>query len=69
MKEFTVLIEKDEDGVFIGRVPSLAGCHSYGHTMDELLENMREAIALCYDVEKDKSANQFVGVQMLEVAL
>ena len=69
MKEFTILIEKDEDGVFIGRVPSLAGCHSYGYTMEELLVNMREAIALCYDVQKGESPNQFVGVQTIEVVL
>ncbi len=27
-QSFIVLIEKDEDGVFIGTVPSLKGCYS-----------------------------------------
>ena len=37
-------IEKDEDGVFIGTVPSLKGCYSYGKTLDELMANLKEAI-------------------------
>jgi predicted RNase H-like HicB family nuclease len=41
---FTVLIENDEDGVFIGTVPSLKGCYSYGKTLDELMANLKEAI-------------------------
>ena len=43
-KRFIVLIEKDEDGVFIGTVPSLKGCYSYGDTLDELMANVKEAI-------------------------
>jgi predicted RNase H-like HicB family nuclease len=43
-QSFTVLIEKDEDGVFIGTVPSLKGCYSYGKTLDELKVNLKEAI-------------------------
>ena len=43
-KRFVVLIEKDEDGVFIGTVPSLKGCYSYGKTLDKLMANLKEAI-------------------------
>jgi len=35
-QRFIVLIEKDEDGVFIGTVPSLKGCYSYGNTLDDM---------------------------------
>ena len=38
-----VLIEQDEDGVFV-EVPSLPGCVSQGKTRNELLDNVREAI-------------------------
>jgi len=44
---FTVLIEKDEDGMFVGSVPSLKGCNTQGKTIDELLKNVKEAILLC----------------------
>ncbi|MCH8108992.1 MAG: type II toxin-antitoxin system HicB family antitoxin [Chloroflexi bacterium] len=50
-KEFTVVIERDEDGYLVGSVPSLRGCHTQARTMDELLERMKEAIQLCLEVE------------------
>jgi predicted RNase H-like HicB family nuclease len=43
-QSFIALIEKDEDGVFIGIIPPLKGCYSYGKTLDELMANMKEAI-------------------------
>lgn len=50
---FTVLIEKDEEtGLYVAEVPSLPACHTQGKTMDELMENVREAIELCLDVQK-----------------
>ncbi len=65
-KVFHVIIEKDEDGGFIGRVPALKGCMSQGDTKKELLKNMKEAIELCLEVEGED--NQFVGIQQIEVA-
>lgn len=44
--KFRVLIEQDEDGVFIAEVPSLPGCLTQGDTRSEVLENIREAISL-----------------------
>lgn len=44
--KFRVLIEQDEDGVFVAEVPSLPGCLTQGNTRQEALENAREAIAL-----------------------
>lgn len=41
---FRVLIETDEDGVFIANVPSLPGCISQGPTRAEALVNAKEAI-------------------------
>ena len=40
-----MLIEQDEDGVFLAAVPSLPGSISQGRTRDEALSNAREAIA------------------------
>jgi len=39
------LIEQDEDGVYVAEVPALPGCISQGHTREEAVENIREAIA------------------------
>ncbi len=42
---FPVVVERDEDGVYIVSCPVLQGCHSYGRTLEEALANIREAIA------------------------
>ncbi|MDB5324277.1 MAG: uncharacterized protein JWN40_5908 [Phycisphaerales bacterium] len=41
---FRVLIEPDEDGVFVAECPTLPGCVSQGNTRDEAIANIRDAI-------------------------
>ena len=43
--KFRVIIEPDEDGVFVAECPSLPGCVSQGRTRDEAIANVRDAIA------------------------
>lgn len=43
--KYRVLIEQDEDGVYLAEVPSLPGCVSQGRTRGEVVENVKEAIA------------------------
>ena len=43
--KYRVLIEQDEDGVYVAEVPALPGCISQGQTREEAVENVREAIA------------------------
>ena len=42
--KYRVLIEQDEDGVFVVEVPSLPGCISQGYTREEAIKNIQEAI-------------------------
>lgn len=44
--KYRVLIESDEDGMFVAEVPSLPGCISQGQTRTQAIENIKEAIAL-----------------------
>jgi predicted RNase H-like HicB family nuclease len=44
--KYRVLIEQDEDGMFVAEVPSLPGCVSQGQTRAEATDNIKEAIAL-----------------------
>lgn len=68
MKKYTILIEKGKDGIFVGSVSSLPGCHSDGETIDELLKNMKEAILLYEEVNSQEIENlDFVGMQTLEI--
>ncbi len=66
-KEFTVIIERDEEGFFVGTVPSLRGCHTQARSLDELMERMKEAIQLCLEVEGETASEplQLVGVQKI----
>ncbi|MDT4895547.1 MAG: hypothetical protein QOH25_624 [Acidobacteriota bacterium] len=43
--KYRVLIEQDEDGVYVAEVPSLPGCISQGQTREQAIENIKEAIA------------------------
>ena len=67
--EFLVIIEKGEDGYYVGTVPELNGCHTQGKTLDELMENIREVIALCLEVEDEEEEGilEFVGIQRIAV--
>jgi len=45
-KHFPVLIEIDEDGYYIVSCPLFEGCHSYGKTIDEAMQNITEVIEM-----------------------
>jgi predicted RNase H-like HicB family nuclease len=67
-REFLVVIERDEDGIYIGEVPQLKACYSQGGTIDELMENMREVIEMCLEeLSEETTASEFIGVQRLVV--
>ena len=52
MRRFSVLVEQDEDGVFIAHVPSLPGCHTQGASLVEVEERIKEDIELYLEVAK-----------------
>jgi len=65
-KEFYVVIERDEDGLYVGEVPQLKACYSQGETVDELMVNIREVIEMCLEeLEEVESMPEFVGIQRL----
>lgn len=70
---FPVIIEQDEDGIYVATVPALRGCHTQARTLAELDDRIREAIALCIEVqaetEKEIPQSKFIGVHELEVAV
>ena len=65
-REFSVDIERDEDGYFLASVPTLRGCHSQAKSLDELMLRIKEAIELCLEVE-DPASTEFIGVQRLAI--
>ncbi|CAG0956612.1 hypothetical protein METP3_00571 [Methanosarcinales archaeon] len=63
-----IIIEIDEDGYYIVSCPVFKGCHSYGETIDEAMENIKEVIEMCLEENKVEELNKFVGFRELEVA-
>lgn len=67
-REFSVVIERDSEGYYVGSVPSLSGCHTQARSLDELMERIREAVELCLEREGASSTVlDFVGVQKVTV--
>jgi predicted RNase H-like HicB family nuclease len=64
--EFSVVIEKDEDGHFVASVPALRGCHTQAKSLDLLMKRIKEAIELCLEVE-EPAVTEFIGVQRVAV--
>ena len=67
VREYHVVIEKDEDGYFVADVPELPGCHTQARSLDNLMERAQEAIQLWLDVEGEAPKIDFVGVQRIAV--
>jgi len=42
--KYRIIIEQDEDGIFVAECPSLPGCVSQGKTRSEAVENIKDAI-------------------------
>lgn len=67
-KDFFVVIERDEDGMYVGEVPQLKACYSQGETIDELMVNIREVIEMCLEeLDQEEPATEFIGIQRLVV--
>lgn len=69
MRQFDVVIERDEEGLYVASVPQLPGCHTDGTSLDELMVEIREAIELCLAVGGEQPTSlEFVGIQRVTIA-
>ncbi len=69
--KYRVLIEQDEDGVFVAEVPSLPGCISQGETRVQALKNIQEAIEVYLESLKahDEPVPPSINEEIVEVAV
>lgn len=65
--KFSVTLDRDEDGVWIVECPAIPGCVSQGHTKEEALENIRDAIKLCLQVRAEQGLPLTVETRQVEV--
>lgn len=70
-REFNVIVERDENGVYVGSVPELPGCHTQAKTLDELQNRIKEAIELYLEENKEDLSTpiKFIGIQRVEVSV
>ena len=71
VREFSVVILEDESGGYIAVVPELPGCHTQGNSLDEVIENVREAIELYLETlpEEEKEEllrRRVIGLQRVK---
>lgn len=50
---YKVIIEQDEDGLFVASCPALQGCYTQGQTYEEALENIKDAIRLHIEARRE----------------
>ena len=55
-RQFDVVIERDEEGLYVASVPQLPGCHTDATSLDDLMVDIREAIQLCLEVEGQEAS-------------
>ena len=69
VQNYAVVIHEDPEGGFWGEVPALPGCYSQGETVEELKNNIREAIAGVLEVMKEEGQAPDSTIQILDVAV
>lgn len=52
--KYKVVISEGEDGWYVVECPSIPGCISQGRTIEEALENIKDAIQGCLDVLNER---------------
>lgn len=57
--KYTAAYERDEDGVWVGSIVEIPGCHTQGRTIEETRERLREAICL-FDKDWDETEGVLV---------
>ncbi len=70
---FQVIIEQDEAGYFVAECPALKACYTQGKTYEEVLENIKDVIALCLEELRKQGKRiprqpEIIGVKRIEVA-
>jgi predicted RNase H-like HicB family nuclease len=71
---FQIIIEQDEAGYYVAECPALRACYTQGKTYEEVIDNIKDVIALCLEDLKAKKKGipkqaEIIGVQRVEVAL
>lgn len=70
---YRVIVEQDEDGIFVATVPSVQGCYTEADTYEESIDNIKDALKLHIKTKSSKSATnddthtEFVGIKNISI--
>jgi len=65
---YRVIIEKGDDFGFVVHCPAIPGCHSQGNTIEEAIENIKDAIRGCLSVlESEHIKPNYIGAMEIAV--
>lgn len=67
-RKFTILVQEEPDGGFTGKCLELRGAVSYGQTIEELKENMKDAISLVLDVLEEEAKKGNYRKETIEIS-
>jgi predicted RNase H-like HicB family nuclease len=68
VERYAVVIHEDPESGFWAQIPAPPGC-SQGETIDEVLENVREAITGVLEVMKEQGKRPETNIQILDIAV
>jgi predicted RNase H-like HicB family nuclease len=59
--KFNIIVEKGENGWFVGQLEEIPAVMSQGKTMVELRENIKDALNLYLEVQREETIKNFTG--------
>jgi predicted RNase H-like HicB family nuclease len=64
-----MLIEQDEDNMYVGSCPVFKGCHSDGEIIDKATKKIHEVIEMCFEDRKPENSNHAIGFREIEMQI
>ncbi len=59
--KFKVIIQKAEEGGYVVSCPAIPGCHTQGESVEEAIENVKEAIIGCLESLAEERISDYKG--------
>lgn len=63
---FTVIIEKSDDGWYVGQIEEMPEAISQGKTIDELMDNIADALSLVLEVRREETLKNYEGRKIIK---
>jgi predicted RNase H-like HicB family nuclease len=58
---FTAIIERDDDGIYVGQIEEVPAAISQGESLEELKENLQDALELIFSINREAVEANYEG--------